>query len=166
MRLYILMSALFFCRGELLKNLGFYPEITLILVLNLVLLPLLLHKVCHLRSDIWSEFPSVFDGNVKVTAGERFHIALTDDARPFCASTPRAVPYAYRDKLKAELDLLQNQGIIAPTEPTEWCAPIVVNPKKNSDKMRLCVDLSHLNKYVKREHYQSVTPATPAQAVA
>ena len=47
--------------------------------------------------------------------------------------------------------------------PTEWCALIVVTPKKDSDNIRLCVDLSHLNRYVRREHYQSTTPA---QAVA
>ena len=46
------------------------------------------------------------------------------------------------------------------TEPTEWCAPIVVAPKKESSEIRMCVDLSHLNKY---ERYQS---PTPAQAVA
>ena len=96
--------------------------------------------------------------------GEQFHIALTEEAKPFCVKTPRAVPFAYRDKLKAELETLQEQGIITPvTYPTEWCAPIVVTPKKESDSIRMCVDLSHLNRYVKRERYHS---ATPAQAVA
>ena len=96
--------------------------------------------------------------------GEKFHISLTDNAQPFCVNTPRAVPFAYRDKLKAELDLLQSQGVISPvTEPTEWCAPIVVTPKKDSEDIRMCVDLSRLNKYVRRERYQS---STPAQAVA
>ena len=110
------------------------------------------------------EFPSVFDDEIKTMEGEVFHISLTENAHPFCVHTPRTTPFAYRDKLKTELDLLQAQGIIAPvTEPTDWCAPIVVAPKKNSDKIRLCVDLSHLNRYVKRERYQS---AAPAQAVA
>ena len=96
--------------------------------------------------------------------GESFHIALTTDAKPFCVRTPRTIPYAYRDKLKAELDLLQQQNVIAPViEPTEWCAPIVVAPKKGTENIRMCVDLSHLNKYVKRERYQS---STPAEAVA
>ena len=114
--------------------------------------------------DIRSEFLSVFDGQIKTMEGETFHIALTKDAKPFCVNTPRTVPFAYREKLQAELELLQEQGIIASvTEPTEWCSPIVVAPKKDSDKIRLCVDLSQLNKYVKRERYQS---ATPAQAVA
>ena len=39
----------------------------------------------------------------------------------------------------------------------------MVAPKKGTDEIRICIDLSHLNQYVKRERYQSVTPA---QAVA
>ena len=106
----------------------------------------------------------VFDGNVKSMEGEHFHIAQKDDAKPFCVKTPRTIPIAFRDKLKAELDLLQQQKIITPvTEPTEWCAPIVVTPKKGTDKIRMCIDLSHLNKYVKQERYQC---STPAEAVA
>ena len=74
------------------------------------------------------------------------------------------MPFAYRDKLKAELELLQQQGIIAPvTEATCWCAPIVVTPKKGTDRIRMCVDLSKLNRFVLRERYQS--PAL-AEAVA
>ena len=70
------------------------------------------------------------------------------------------VPFAYRDKLKAELELLQQQGIIGPvTEATQWCAPIVVIPKKGTDRIRMCVDLSKLNCFVLRERYQSPTPA-------
>ena len=111
-----------------------------------------------------SQFPTVFDGNIRTMEGEKFSISLKEDAVPFCVKPPRSIPFAYRDKLKTELDLLQEQGIIAPvTQATEWCAPIVVAPKKGSDKIRMCVDLSHLNKYVRRERYQS---PTPAEAVA
>ncbi len=106
------------------------------------------------------EFSPVFDGQVRTMPGEQFHISVTDDAKPFCVSTPRTISLAYREKLKAEIDLLVDQNIIAPvTEPSDWCAPIVVAPKKNSDKIRMCVDLSKLNKYVRRERYPSTTPA-------
>ena len=66
----------------------------------------------------------MFDGQIKMMEGEVFHISLTDDAVPFCVNTPRSIPFAYRDKLKSELELLEQQGIIENvTEATEWCAP-------------------------------------------
>ena len=121
-------------------------------------------NACHgplpTTEQLMSEFPSVFDGQIRTMPGEKFHISLTDDARPFCVSAPRTIPFAYRDKLKQELDLLVAQGVITPvTEPTDWCSPIVVVPKKGTDRIRMCVDLSKLNKFVRREHYPSVTPA-------
>ncbi len=101
---------------------------------------------------------------VKSEQWREFHIALTKIAKPFCVTTPRTVPLAYRDKLKQEIDLLVRQEIIIPvTEPTEWCAPIVVAPKKGTDRIRMCVNLSKLNKFVHRERYPSITPT---QAVA
>ena len=110
------------------------------------------------------EYHTVFDGQIRSMEGEQFHISLTDDVTAFCINTPRSIPFAYHDKLQAELDLLQSQHIIAPvTTATELCAPIVVTPKKDTDRIRMCVDLSHLNCYVRRERYQS---DTPAQAIA
>ena len=105
------------------------------------------------------EFPAVFDGQIRMMEGERFHISLVEGAVPFCVKTPWSVPFAYREKLKVELELLQEQGIIMPvTEVTEWCAPIMVTPKKGTDCIRMCVDLSRLNRYVRRERYQSPMP--------
>ena len=113
------------------------------------------------------QFPTVFDDRIRIMEGEKFHISLTPGVSLFCVKTPRTVPFAYRDKLKTELDLLQDQGIIAPvTEVTEWCAPIVVTPKKGSDRIRMCVDLSRLNRYVQRERYMSPTPAEAVADIA
>ena len=64
--------------------------------------------------DLKREYTTVFDGNIRTMDGEEFHISLTADARPFCVNIPRSIPFAYRDKLKAELELLQTQHIIAP----------------------------------------------------
>ena len=102
--------------------------------------------------NLVTQFPLVFDSKIRVMEGEQFHISLTENAIPFCVKTPRSIPFAYRDKLKAELNLLQDQGIVAPvTEVTEWCAPIVVTPKKGTDRIRMCIDLSRLNRYIRRE---------------
>ena len=112
------------------------------------------------REDLIAEFPKVFDGVIRTMPGEKFKIVLTDDAKPFCVNTPRTIPFPFREKLRELLDALLDAGIIASqTEPTDWCAPIVVVLKKDGETLRLCVDLSKLNKYVKRERYQSMTPA-------
>ena len=111
-----------------------------------------------------TQFPSVFDNQIRSMDGEQFHISLTRDENPFCIKALRSILFAYRDKLKDELNLLLSQNIIAPvTTVTEWCAPIFITPKKNSNRISMCVDLAHLNKHVLRERFQ---PSTPAQAVA
>lgn len=47
-------------------------------------------------------------------------------------------------KVKAELERMQDLGVIVPVnEPTYWCAGLVVVPKPN-DRVRICVDLTHL----------------------
>ena len=51
-------------------------------------------------------------------------------------------------------------------QPTGWCAPIVVAPKKGTDDIRLCVDLSKLNIYVCRERHQSPMPAEAVADIA
>ena len=70
------------------------------------------------------------------------------------------VPFAYRDKLKGELDLLQQQGVIAPvTEAIQWCALIAVTPKKGMDQIRICADLSKFNQFVMWKRYRLPAPA-------
>ena len=54
--------------------------------------------------------------------------------------------------VKDELDRMQRLGVIEPMEtPTECCAEMVVVPKTNGC-VRVCVDLTKLNKDVYREH--------------
>ena len=77
------------------------------------------------KEDLMKEFPTVFDGQIRTMPGEVFKIVLTEDAKPFCISTPRTIPYAYLGPTKDELELLESQGIIAKqTEPSDWCAPM------------------------------------------
>jgi len=55
-----------------------------------------------LTLDDLKNYPTVFDGNIRTMGGEEFHISPTAEAKPFCVNTPRSIPFAYRDKLKAE----------------------------------------------------------------
>ena len=48
--------------------------------------------------------------------------------------------------------MLETGFISRVDQPTDWLAPMVVTPKLNG-KVRVCVDLSKLNEYVKRDSH-------------
>ncbi|XP_042071854.1 uncharacterized protein K02A2.6-like [Haplochromis burtoni] len=90
---------------------------------------------------------------------EPVKIQLRDDAVPYAVHTARRVPFPMLQKVKEELQRMENHGVIERvTQPTEWCAPMVPVLKKNTAKARICVDLTKLNKSVKRERYILPTP--------
>ena len=61
----------------------------------------------------------------------------------------RRIPFHLCQKVDAELDKLEKQGIIEPvTGPTHWVSPIVVIPKPNSDNVRINVDMRSPNKCI------------------
>ena len=106
------------------------------------------------RESVIREFDDVFKPRAEPKPGEKFKIELESDAKPCKVRYARHVPMAYKVKLKAELDELVENGIISPvSKPTDWCSPIVVTNKKNSDNIRLCVDFRQLNRSVARELY-------------
>ena len=99
--------------------------------------------------DAKGQFPKVFTG--LGTLGEEYTIRLKEDARPHALHTPRNVPLPLRDKVRKELDRMEEMGVISKVnEPTPWCAGMVVVPKK-SGAVRICVDLKALNENVLRE---------------
>jgi len=51
----------------------------------------------------------------------------------------RPVPFALRDKVEAELERLQREGIIEPVQSAEWAAPIVPVVKRDSSA-HICGD--------------------------
>ena len=102
-------------------------------------------------SDVKQKYPKLWSGLGKLD-GE-LHIEITDGAKPFAQTVPRRVPVPLLGKVEAELDKMVNLDVIEPVDtPTDWCAPLVVVPKPNGN-VRLCVDLTKLNKSVKREAY-------------
>eukprot|EP00731_Ephydatia_muelleri_P001217 Em0001g1217a len=64
------------------------------------------------------------------------------------------IPLPLRNKVKEELERMTKLGVISKVEtPTEWCAGMVVVPKKSSGSIRICVDLRPLNENVMRENF-------------
>ena len=106
--------------------------------------------VCNVRKEtITDDFQDMFEG--LGTLPEVFKINLKPYDQPYNLRVPRRVPIGLRDQVREELNRMKDMGVITPIEKdTEWCAGIVVAPKKNG-KVRLCIDLSQLNKHVRRE---------------
>ena len=82
-----------------------------------------------------------------------YHIKLRPDAKPFALSTPRRVALPLLPKVKQELERMEKMGVITKVSgPTDWCAGMVVVPKP-AGGVRICVDLTKLNKSVCRERH-------------
>ena len=47
--------------------------------------------------------------------------------------------------MKANSNATIDVGIIEPVEESEWISPIVIQDKKTTGKVRICVDLRKLN---------------------
>lgn len=86
---------------------------------------------------------------------QAYAIKLKPGAKPNSLKTPRRIPLPLMDKVKQELSHMENLGVICRIkEPTDWCAGIVVVPRKNKmDPVRICVDLTNLNESVRREKF-------------
>ena len=90
------------------------------------------------------------------TTAVPYKIQLEEDAQPHAIYVPRPVPLPLLEKTRAELNRMLSLGVIEEvTEPTEWCSPMVVIPK--GDTVRVCSDVTQLNKYVKREVHPMAT---------
>ena len=102
--------------------------------------------------DPQKSFPTLFRSLGKLQ--RPYHIQLKEEAKPFALTALCRVPVPLLSKVKAELDRMKQLGVIVPVkEPTDWCSGMVVVPKPQ-DKVRICVDLTQLNKSVRQEHYQ------------
>ena len=93
-------------------------------------------------------------------------IELVSDYKPFALSNDRPIPIAWRDPVKKILEDMATQGIISPvSEPTEWTHPLVVVAKRDGTP-RICVDLTNLNRFVKRPLHPTQTPKQAVSRVS
>ena len=107
------------------------------------------------------------DASLKPMAGSPMHIHFKDDAQPFTIYTPCLIPFAYQNPVKAQLDSMVAQGVIAPAgdDPFPWCYPMVVVAKANGG-VRITTDLSRLNSHVSRPAHPSSTPFAATRRVS
>ena len=63
------------------------------------------------------------------------------------------MPLPLKEETEKELERMEQLGVISKvSEPTEWCAGMIVVPKE-SGKVRICVDMKPLNESVLREFH-------------
>ena len=69
---------------------------------------------------------------------------------------PRRVPLALKEQIKAELQRMEDAGVIVKqTKPTDWVNSMVTVIKP--EKIGVCIDPRDLNRAIKREHYPMKT---------
>ena len=104
--------------------------------------------------DIAAKYAELFHG---LGQFPRTHtMQLNPEIRPVIHAA-RRVPFALRDRLKAELDKEESLGVLVKVdEPTDWVNSIMIVEKKNGS-LRICLDPKDLNKALKREHYSCPT---------
>ena len=103
------------------------------------------------KEGIMKAYPKLFTGLGKLQ-GE-YTIKLREGVKPHALHTPRRVPLPLMDKVKAEIDRMVKDGVIEPVDgPTDWCSGMVVVPKQ-TERVRICVDMTRVNKAVQREYY-------------
>ena len=117
---------------------------------NLSLLAIV-NAVCKDEFDPVKQYPNVFRGLGIMPS--TFRINLREDATPRRLFSPRPIAAGLRDQAKAEIDKMLEMSVIEPVEePTDWCSGLTIAPKPGG-KIRMCIDLTALNKSVQREVY-------------
>ena len=111
----------------------------------------LLHNI-RLTRDVY--VPTVRQLLIEGPINWSLTLALhTPSATPYSLYVPRNVPIPLQPKVKEELVCMERIGVTSNvTEPTPWCAGMVIVPKKYGE-VRVCVNLKPLNENVLREPY-------------
>jgi hypothetical protein len=108
-------------------------------------------------------YHDIFDDTIlPEMKGDAFKINLKPDVQPYAQAKARKIPIPYMDQLKKQLDEMERLDVISVhEEPSTWCHPIVIAPKKDSDELRICIDFTHLNKFIQHEFHPSIPPYSP-----
>jgi hypothetical protein len=106
------------------------------------------------KQDLQKLYPDRFEGIGKFP--NKYSITLKEDAKPV-VHPPRKYPIQLKDELKKELDKMVDMDIITPvTEPTDWVSSLAFS-RKDTGKLRICLDPRDINKSIKRTYHKTPT---------
>lgn len=104
--------------------------------------------------NLLEEKKNLFIGVGKVKS--EYSIKLKKYSVPVIEAS-RKIPMRIEEEVKAELERMENSGIIRKVvEPTEWVNSMVV-VRKPDNSLRICIDPSNLNKAIVRERFHLPT---------
>ena len=107
-------------------------------------------------NEIPSEFPQLFQGLGHLD-DRVIKLHIDEKVQPV-AQKQRRVPFHVRQQVEAQIKKDEELGVIEKaTGPTPWISPIVVVPKKDPGKIRVCVDMRAANTAIKRERHATPT---------
>ena len=102
------------------------------------------------------EYGDLFHGLGKLK-GRQVKIHINETVQPV-AQPHRRVPFHVRKQLAEQLEKDEQQGVIERVNgPTPWVSPIVVAPKREPGKVRVCVDMRQAKKAIQRERHLTPT---------
>ncbi|XP_013396381.1 uncharacterized protein K02A2.6-like [Lingula anatina] len=106
----------------------------------------------NVEEELMNKYENLFSEGYGKIREFKVHIRVKEDASPvFCKARP--VPYALKPAIEAELNRLEQSGIIEKVDHSEWAAPIVVVPKSDGS-VRICGDYKvTVNQAVSQEQY-------------
>ena len=108
----------------------------------------------HSNKQLRKEYPDLFKG-IGLVDG-KISIKLKDGAVPHVEPI-RRVPHAMQEPLKIELEKLVNEGILHKVDISlsQLNGSTLVCVKKPNSKIRLCLDPTHLNRWIIRPRYSA-----------
>ena len=108
----------------------------------------------QLKEEVMQKYANVFTGLGRLE--KPYHIEVDPTVTPV-VNPPRTIPAALRDRVKTELEDMEKRGVIRRVdEPTDWVSSMAIVEKPDGS-LRICLDPRHLNKAIKREHFQLPT---------
>ena len=121
---------------------------SLMMMMMIMMMMMMMMTICLIQAE-YSDLFSDELGKLPVT----YSMTLDPDMRPVVRPAHR-VPMAMKDRVKAELDRMQDLGVITPvSEPTDWVSSMVATNKKDKQEIRIRINPRDLNTVLKRPHH-------------
>jgi hypothetical protein len=116
-----------------------------------------LHAIDAKVDSILSQHAALFDDGLGTIHAHKASFLVKPDANPKFFK-PRPVPFAIREAVGAQLNKLEEDGVLEKVTHSSWAAPVVVVPKKDGH-YRLCGDYKvTINKALDVDQYPLPKP--------